>query len=217
MKQYGFFYMLALSAMLVTCGSSVKVVHSWRNAEIDVTQKVYRYIFIAALTDNFAAKQTIEADLAAAVERRGYTVIKSSEAFPLPASGSKPPDKETMMQRVKETKADGIFTVALLKKETESRYVPGSANYAPYPRFTYYGSFGGYYNNAYGSWYTNPGYYSNDKTYYLESNLFDAETEKIVWSAQSETYNPSGLSSFSKQYTDAMIKQLEKDKLLIKL
>jgi hypothetical protein len=217
MKKPRFLSAIVLVAVLVSCGPTVKVVHSWKNPEPRDSLKVYRYVFITALTDNLTAKSIIESDLAEAVERRGYTVIKSSEAFPTVYNDSTPPDKETITQKVKELKTDAIFTVALIKKDDTTRYVPGSTPYAPYPRNNYYGSFGPYYMNAYGTVYNSPGYYAEGKTYYLESNLFDAATEKILWSAQSETYNPSGLASFSKAYTQAMIKQLEKDKILIRL
>jgi hypothetical protein len=47
--------------------------------------------------------------------------------------------------------------------------------------------------------------------YYLESNLYDVSSEQLVWSVQSETINPSSLADFSKSYTKALVKALEKD------
>jgi hypothetical protein len=58
-----------------------------------------------------------------------------------------------------------------------------------------------------------PGYYTNDKTYYLESNIFDAvpsyygplEQKRII----------TNIDKFCKD-TKTMIKQLEQDKILKK-
>jgi hypothetical protein len=56
-----------------------------------------------------------------------------------------------------------------------------------------------------------PGYYTTDKTYFMEGELFDAETETMIWSVQTESYNPSSIDKFSKQLTDLMQARLEKD------
>jgi hypothetical protein len=56
-----------------------------------------------------------------------------------------------------------------------------------------------------------PGYYTNDKTYYIEGNLFDASTGKILWSMQSDAYNPAGIKSFSREYAELVIYQIKKE------
>jgi len=96
----------------------------------------------------------------------------------------------------------------LVDQQHETRYVPGTAYYpTAYP---YYGAFGSYYAYGYSSFYS-PGYYTDDKIYYFEANLYDAQTEKLVWSAQSKTYNPSSIDSFLDEYVEALSKQLAKD------
>ena len=56
-----------------------------------------------------------------------------------------------------------------------------------------------------------PGYYVNDKTYFIESNLYDVESEDIIWSVQSEAYNPSNLESASNKYAAQLIKELKQE------
>jgi len=214
MKKYCL-YFIPLLVVLTQCGPSIQVTDSWKSKAVDTNTKVYRRIFIAVLTGDATVRNTLESDLAEAAAQNGYTPIKSSERFPASFTNQQPPSKDEVIQQVRETNADGIFTTTLLKKETESRYVRGSTTYAPYPAYSYYGSFTNYYSHWYGPVYQ-PGYYTQDKVYYLESNLFDAATENILWSAQSETYNPTKISSFSKKYTDVMMKQLVKDGVLRK-
>jgi hypothetical protein len=215
MKKYCFFAIPILVVILAQCGPSVQVTDSWKNKSVDTNTKVYRRIYIAVITANPTVRTTLENDLAEAAAQNGYTPIKSSERFPMNFSNQQPPSNEEILAQVRETNADGIFTTALLKQETESRYVHGSTTYAPYPAYSYYGSFSNYYSHWYGPVYQ-PGYYTQDKVYYLESNLFDAQTQNILWSAQSQTYNPTKISSFSKKYTDVMIRQLVKDGVLRK-
>jgi hypothetical protein len=85
-------------------------------------------------------------------------------------------------------------------------YNPGTV-YAPV-NYGYYGSFYGYYNYYYPVVYS-PGYYSVDKTFYLECNLYDLAADKLLWSIQSEARNPKDLHSWFKAYANMLISHLK--------
>jgi hypothetical protein len=120
-------------------------------------------------------------------------------------------DKEIVLRVVRNTNCDGILTIALVNQETETSYVPGTA-YAG-GGMGYYGTFSSYYAYGYSSFYS-PGYYTTDKTYYIETNLFDVASEKLVWSGRSKTYNPSSLDDFLQGYEKAIAQQMRKDGLV---
>jgi hypothetical protein len=82
--------------------------------------------------------------------------------------------------------------------------------------YSWAGSFFGYYSHYY-STISASGYYSNDKTYFMQSNLFDKASQELMFSVQSEIFNPSSLPSFSRTYISTLMKQLEKAKLLKKI
>ena len=199
------------SIIFYSCGTGQRVTNSWVNKDALKGQK-YNKIFIAALTENQTAKKIVEDDLAKAIEQEGFAAVKSYTVFPQRFSRSNP-SKEDVLNKVRELKCDGIFAVSLLDSKTESRYVPGSVSYAPYPHYPYYGGFGPYYSYWAPTVYS-PGYYTTDHTYYIEGNLFDANSEDILWSVQSESYNPSNLEHFSENYTKLVISQLYEDGLL---
>jgi hypothetical protein len=48
----------------------------------------------------------------------------------------------------------------------------------------------------------------------MQSNLYDVASEEIMWSVQSNVFDPSSLSQFSKAYTSQLIKQLKEEGLL---
>jgi hypothetical protein len=50
----------------------------------------------------------------------------------------------------------------------------------------------------------------------MESNLFDAKTAKLVWSAQSELFNPANLNSASGDFSFVMVDALKKGNLIYK-
>ena len=194
----------SLLLLLFACSSSMKTTSSWIIQDKSAFQnKSYKTIFISAITSNLEVRTKLEAELTIAAQKHGFVVIKSIDKFP----PGKLPSKEEALEIIKKAGADLIFTTALVDEKSETRYVPGTAFV---PRF--YGGYRGYYIST-GAYYQ-PGYYTTDKTYFLESNLFDVATESLIWSAQSEVYNPTNINKTSKKYTDMMLDKLEKDGIL---
>ncbi|MDX1373251.1 MAG: hypothetical protein R3321_12310 [Nitrososphaeraceae archaeon] len=121
--------------------------------------------------------------------------------------------KEELLDAIQKNKFDGVITINLIDKESETQYVPGQAVYTPTRTYSYYGSYWGYYNYWYPQVYRT-GYIDVEKNYFLETNLFDAETEKLSWSAQSKTVDPVSLESFSEGFAQKIAADLKEDKLL---
>ncbi|MCD4711191.1 MAG: hypothetical protein K8R52_10115, partial [Bacteroidales bacterium] len=61
-----------------------------------------------------------------------------------------------------------------------------------------------------------PGYYTTDKTYYIETNFYDLEEDQLLWSIQSEASNPSSLDSWFDRYAYDLITELKKEGLITK-
>lgn len=199
--------------LLISCSPSQKILSSWVNKE-ELKGKKYSKVFVMALTQNQSSRTIVEFDLATTLKEHGYESVKSIDALAGSFKETTQPTKEEILAKVRELNCDAIFTVSLLDSKTETRYVPGtSVYYAPYPTYGYYGGFGNYYGYYAPSIYSS-GYYKTDKTYYLESNLFDANSEKILWSVQSATYNPDGIKQFSSSYCKLLVNQAQYDELL---
>jgi hypothetical protein len=166
--------------MLTSCSPSVKITGSWMDPKAKSSGKRFQKVFLFAITDNINARTTIENDLANAATKEGINVVKSYEVM-TPSFLKSQPTEGMLIQKIKEAGCDGVFTVALVDAKSETRYVPGTTTYAPYPAYGYYGTFGGYYG-YHGAYVYDPGYYVNDKTYYIESNLYDLATGELIWS-----------------------------------
>jgi len=212
MKSIRILSIILTTILLYSCSPSQRVINSWRSTEIPKDKK-YSKIFVIVLSQNTAAKTIVESDLAATIREIGLDAVRGGDVFSSTFSKEKAPTKEEVYAKVKELNCDLIFAVSLLDSKTETRYVPGTASYAPYPAYGYYGGFGYYYNYYTPTVYT-PGYYTTDKTYYIEGNLFDTESENILWSIQSETYNPSSIKDFSSGYCKLLVYQAKEDGLL---
>lgn len=187
-----------------SCSPNSVITGSWKN---NITP-YYGTILAAGITQSVEAKSMIEKDLATALESKGMIVTKSIDEFPPKISGN--PTKDDMLDKIRKTNTDAILTVTLVDKQTQSRYVPGSVGYTPIP---VYGRFGGYYNYWVPQMYS-PNYYTQEKVYYMETNVYDSKTEELVWSAETETVNPSNLSGFSQELANIIANKLEKDGII---
>jgi hypothetical protein len=189
-----------------SCGPSQRVTSSWKNPEHAVG-KSYQKVFISAITGNKRVRVSLEDHMARAAREQGMAVVKSLDEFPVTFTRESTPDKELMMSRIRALNCDLIFTVTLLEKKSEARYVPGT----PYMPYAGYGlRFRGYYQYWWPIMY-DPGYYTTDRSYSMEGNLFDVESERLIWSVQTESFNPEGIDAFSRGLTEVMLERAVKD------
>ncbi len=197
---------------IASCGTSTRITGSWKKPQANTA---FKSVFVSALTTNVPAKSAIENGLQNMLEPR-LKVYKSMDAFPPDFESTNTKNPKAMLDKIRTTtNADVIMTVALVNKETEERYVPGTMAYDPLLRFGYYGRYSLYWGYR-APLYYDPGYYVTDKIYYLETNLYDAKTEDLIWSAQSATYNPASINSFLRGYLKSIEKKMKDDGVLSK-
>ncbi|MDB4925545.1 hypothetical protein [Mucilaginibacter sp.] len=203
--------LLVVMTILFSCGTTTMVTNSWRKP--NATANGYKKIFVAAITSNIPAKQAVENGLQRQLEQKGIMIVKSTDVFPPNFSTQTGQRKELILGRIQSTGADGILTIALLKQTTETHYIPRSGFWNPGLRYGYYNNFWNYYNNWYPSIYA-PDYYDEQEVYYLETNLYNARNEQLIWAAQSKTYDPVNIDSFLKGYLKSIYDQMVKDGLI---
>ncbi|HEY3387212.1 MAG TPA: hypothetical protein VGK46_11925 [Saprospiraceae bacterium] len=202
---------LASLMFLSACSPTMKITGNWMNKEVMGTGK-FQKIFLFAIAYNMGAKQSVENAQAKAATDAGINVVKSYEVFG-PNFLAQKPSKDEILAKIRETGCDAVFTTALVDEQSETRYVPGTTTYTPY--YGYYGSFGGYYGSM-NSYMYEPGYYTEDKTYFFESNLYDVESGDIVWSVQSEAYNPTNVDKVARDYSYLLFEKLKSEGILNK-
>jgi hypothetical protein len=122
----------------------------------------------------------------------GHTVLSEKE----------PVDKEALATSLREKGFDGLLVIRLVDQRSQQTYVPGAA----YPvGATWPGYYGGGYNTMY-----SPGYVVEDRFAIAEANLYDVETEKLIWTAASETWIKASEQKLIKEYVGLMMNELEK-------
>jgi hypothetical protein len=199
---------VVLFFLFESCSPSNKITYSWSNNDFKA-EKPFKKIFLAALVNNPHVRTHLEEDMWLTAKANGFDTERSWDHFPPSFSKPNPPSRELMMGKIKNLGCDLIFTVILTDKQSETRYVPRNLGY--YGPFAGYGlQFRGFYNYWYPYAY-DPGYYVTDKTYFMEGNLFDAETETLIWSVQTKTINPGSIEKFSKALIESILKRSMED------
>ena len=105
------------------------------------------------------------------------------------------------------------MSIVLLSKEKENRYVSGHAQYPP--DGNYNSSFWGYRTALYNRIYE-PGYYITDTKYFWESNFYDMSNQKLIYSVQTQSFDPATSESMAHEYGRMIVKNMVSQKILVK-
>ncbi|MGN7719649.1 hypothetical protein [Chitinophaga sp. 22620] len=200
-----------LVLFLASC-SSTKVTSSWKepDASINTNQKI---LVMALVSDREGSlRNNMEKEFVASLKQRGYNAVSAyDELGPHALKGL---NEQKAMNRIRKTDADQVLTIVMLDKSKEKNYVPGRNWYMrPYPM--YYGRFWPYYNSMYSRIYE-PGYYTTNTKYFLESNLYNLRDKQLVYSVQTETFDPSSAARMAVVYSQQVIKDMTKQQLISK-
>ncbi|MBL7982564.1 MAG: hypothetical protein JNL52_12230 [Flavobacteriales bacterium] len=172
----------AVAALFIGCGSSTRLVTSWRDPSVSVEEGSLNKVLFVALLKDEATRRAAEDELVARSKAQGvasYAYFGSNvEAINAPG----------MNDRMINDGIDGVVIMRLVDLTKEQTYVPGTA----YP--AYYASPYGYYGYA-APMYYNPGYVRTDVTYTIETNIYGTKQGKLVWTGTTSTVNPSDLST----------------------
>ncbi len=214
MKRVCVLSIIIVAVFFAACSSTKESTGVWVDKE-KIKGKAYDNFFVIVMTADIEARVKLENDLADLITSRGHKAVKSYEVLPADLKDPKPPAVDELIAKIKASDCDAVFVASLLDKNDDIRYSSGGTHYTMRTGYAWSGTFFGYYSHYYTT-VSSPGYYSNDKTYFMQSNLFDKASQELMCSVQSEIFNPSSLPSFSRTYISTLMKQLDKAKLLKK-
>jgi len=209
---------------LVGCSSTTKLTSSLKKDGI--TPKAYQKLAVVVMSPKVSNRAIVEQDLALDFNSRGVKSIPTYDIFPFAGTPetvkkvySNPEDLQAFVrERIHRNNIDAILIIALYDIHQEERYVQGSSvsigvaapgYYDPmYPTYGY--SYYGYYSYAYGTVYSNGGYYETTTTYFIESNLYDIESEDLLWTGTLEVKHPKYIQDESKIFANLIVNEVFK-------
>ncbi|PPL03086.1 iron-containing alcohol dehydrogenase [Parapedobacter indicus] len=206
---------LIVCFLISACSTSTRITGSWKDPAVDASTGESKSVLVMPLSRNIEVRTKLENALAAKAAELNIKAVKSSDIF-TPDFFQEIPPRDELLNKIRQTGVDAILTVSLIDTESDTRYVRGTTRYAPLPLYNWYGGFYSYFNYWHPIMY-DPGYYVTDKTYFLETNLYNTQTDRLIWSAQSETVNPSSIDAFAKEYPEVLLERMIKDGLLLQV
>lgn len=200
--------LLFWAVVLLSCQSS-KITSTWVNK--DVSPKKYNKILVlGVLKDNDRELQSkMEKHMAGDLNDLGYSAFAASDLY-APGTFVKG-DTARAMEAINSKGFDAVFTVVLLNKEKERYYVPGRVINTPF--VAYYDRFGRYYYTIYDRISTE-GYYAEDTKIFWESNFYDLGEKRMIYSSQTESFDPGSKESLAHYYGVLLANSLIKSRVL---
>jgi hypothetical protein len=154
-------------------------------------------------------REKMEQHLLGDLKERGYNAICACEEFG-PKAFENMTEKEAI-SKLANSGIDAVLTIVLLDKTKEKYYVPGRVSYSPY--YNYHNRFWGYYTTMYDRIYS-PGYYEVSTKYFWESNLYDMDSKQLVYSVQTQSFDPSSSEILAHEYGKLIVSNMVKNKVL---
>ena len=194
---FAFFFVLVLTA----CGTT-KVTEQWRDPAFEGK---FNNVLVLSLNADDSKRRLFETGFLAELDKQKIESSASYELLPNHADL----EKEKIKAAITGTGIDAVLVMRQVRVQKEDRYVPPRLDYVGDP---YYGSFYGYYG-YFAPIYT-PGYVTEDTVVHLETNLYAVEGEKLVWSGNTETFNPKDANTYVGEAAKTIVGQLAKAGLI---
>lgn len=157
-------------------------------------------------------QENMENHIVGDLKELGYNAVSSFKEYgPKAFEGL---DEEAAISKIKDNGVGAVLTIVLLDKEKERKYIAGTIYYSPYGY--YYNRFWGYRGTMYRRIYE-PGYYVTDTKYFWESNFYDMSTQKLVYSVQTQSFDPASSESLGHEYGQIIVNDMVKSKIVNKV
>jgi hypothetical protein len=190
------FGLLILIAILLTACATTQLNAVWKDPGYQTRPAK---IMVIGVARNPINRRLFEDEFVQQLKARGTEAIASYTVLP----DRQQDDHEAIAAKVKELGADAILITRLVSKKIVQTYVPATPYFPP----PYYGSWPDYYGYGYHYMYT-PGYIAEDEYAVIETNLYEAKSDKLVWAASSETGISDSDQSLIQGYIGVMVKNM---------
>ena len=192
-----------LCAASIAACATTEVTAVWKD---EAYKSQPKKVLVISLFKDQTVRRLVEDEFRNHLRYKGTDAAVGYEVF----SGNTLPTKESVVEQVKAGGYDAVLLTRLTDTRTERRVVSSGPTYAA----PHYGmSYGGYYGQGYSTVYA-PTYQVDDKFAMVESNLYDAATEKLVWTATSDTWLADANQKLVKDFVTIMMESLRKQKLV---
>lgn len=208
MKPIKPFFILLVLLFISSCATTY-ITSTWKAP--GATPDNYKKVMVIGIirdADRFV-RQRMEEHLVGDLHELGYNAFSAYREYgPKAFEGL---NEAAVNEKLSKEGVDAVLTIVMLDKQRERRYVPATVVYTPY--VMYHNRFWGYYHSIY-TRIESPGYYNVSTRYFWESNLYDLRTNSLLYSVQTQSFNPSSADELGHEYGQQIIQHMVKDNAL---
>jgi hypothetical protein len=184
--------------------ASTRVTNAWRDP--GYAGPAFTRLLVLGVGHEGGIRRTFEEEFSRKLAAAGVHAVPG---YQLIARDGKVPDDELRSAVVK-AGVDGVLITRLVRVDVRTRYVPGHVMVMP--AYGYHDSFYGYYG---ASWaYVWPPTVEQYEVVTLETNLWDARSERLVWSAMTESFAPTDIRRATGEFAGVVIGALREQSLI---
>jgi hypothetical protein len=187
---------LLLVAVFVSACTTTQITAVWKDPAYHTHPDK---IMVIGVAKNPLNRRLFEDEFVQQLKAHGTDAIASYTVLPDAQQDNQP----AIAKKVAELGADTVLITRMVSKKNVQVYVPGTPYYPP----PYYDTWPNYYGYGYRYMYT-PGYIANDEYAVIETNLYEANNEKLIWAASSETGISGSDPYIIKSYIDVMVNNM---------
>ena len=193
-------------SLMVSCAASMKLVSVWKDDTYHGEH--FRKLLVIGTAEKPGVRRFFEDEFVDQFRARGIHAVASYTLIPI----DKVTDKETIAEKIKDQGIDAVLITKLVDKKVIESYRPAGERYV-IPL--------GYYNDWY-QYYADSIRHSAAPTYTvkkevsLETNLYEARNEKLIWSGHTRMTLENERDKQIKEYVTLIIKTLLSDEKIFK-
>ena len=207
-------FLAAMLGGLLFCagcgGTGTQLSATWTSPDYAKREDVDE-VLVVAVTPTEVRRRIFEDSLVSKLQAEGISAYPSNQFH----ESVDQMDKEVVEALIKERGIEAIIVTRVLNLDRKEVVVPPSTVVTGYPSYgrPYYDSWYGYYSHGYSVTH-DPGYTYTKMTVSLETNLYDTANGKLIWSGQSETFDPASTQEVIGPTTEIIVDELVYQKLL---
>ncbi|MEA3548452.1 MAG: hypothetical protein U9R66_12400 [Thermodesulfobacteriota bacterium] len=197
-------FLIVLCFVLTSCGSKMKMLHSWT----DDSLKGYSVddVLVIGFTRDHTSQRLFEDSFVEGFVAENITAVQSYKT----SGWETKPDKEKVREAIEKSGAKTVLMTILIDKKTKINRYAGMGS-LEYVSTAYYSGMYSFYGSCVMAV---PITTTTGKTLYLESNLYDVASEKLIWTGLTEAKNPTRIKTDFQKFAKVLMDDLRQQNIL---
>ena len=197
-------FALFASFLFSSCATT-KITETWKDD--GYRGAPFSDLFVIGVAKEEKTRRSFENKFVEKLKAAGIQAVASSSVM----ESDQKIEKAAILAAIEKLDIDAVLVTRLVSLKEEEIRSPATGEYGG--PGDYHGRYYGDYGTAYG-YSRQPTQYTTSVRVGLETKLYDAGTEKLIWAATSKTANPKSNIKLFEAVIEALVRDLKKNKLL---